>query len=180
MCRWKDNPCMPHGLVYEGVQSDPMEYSGGSAAQSSLLHCFDELLGVKHEAISGKNAKFFNLIVYNSTRLTVAILLPIRCISDPHEELHAAFTQATDSGHLVTTIPKEFCPRAGWWVPEAGFSALCHKTVGSAQLPHQHSQSFHHCACCPRTTNSSPGPRTSWGDNQQSTNSIRGERHRWL
>ncbi|XP_068560201.1 indoleamine 2,3-dioxygenase 1 [Cebidichthys violaceus] len=50
---WKDNPCMPKGLVYEGVQAEPMEYSGGSAAQSSLLHCFDELLGVKHEAKSG-------------------------------------------------------------------------------------------------------------------------------
>ncbi|XP_038559968.1 indoleamine 2,3-dioxygenase 1 isoform X1 [Micropterus salmoides] len=50
---WKDNPCMPKGLVYEGVQTEPMEFSGGSAAQSSLLHCFDELLGVKHEAKSG-------------------------------------------------------------------------------------------------------------------------------
>lgn len=50
---WKDNPIMPNGLVYEGVQTEPMEYSGGSAAQSSLLHCFDELLGVKHEANSG-------------------------------------------------------------------------------------------------------------------------------
>ncbi|XP_017272629.1 indoleamine 2,3-dioxygenase 1 [Kryptolebias marmoratus] len=46
---WKDNPCMPKGLVYEGVHSEPMEFSGGSAAQSCLLHCFDELLGVKHE-----------------------------------------------------------------------------------------------------------------------------------
>ncbi|XP_069555906.1 indoleamine 2,3-dioxygenase 1 isoform X2 [Brachyistius frenatus] len=50
---WKDNPSMPKGLVYEGVQTEPMEYSGGSAAESSLLHCFDELLGVKHEAESG-------------------------------------------------------------------------------------------------------------------------------
>ncbi|XP_055775665.1 indoleamine 2,3-dioxygenase 2-like isoform X2 [Salvelinus fontinalis] len=50
---WKDNSSMPAGLVYEGVQAEPMEYSGGSAAQSSLLHCFDELLGVKHEAKSG-------------------------------------------------------------------------------------------------------------------------------
>ncbi|XP_062855390.1 indoleamine 2,3-dioxygenase 1 isoform X2 [Trichomycterus rosablanca] len=46
---WKDNLSMPEGLVYEGVQDEPMEFSGGSAAQSSLLHCFDELLGVKHE-----------------------------------------------------------------------------------------------------------------------------------
>ncbi|KAG8012144.1 Indoleamine 2 [Nibea albiflora] len=50
---WKDNPCMPKGLIYDGVQPEPMEYSGGSAAQSSLLHCFDELLGIKHEAKSG-------------------------------------------------------------------------------------------------------------------------------
>lgn len=52
--RWKDNPCMPKGLIYEGVQAEPMEFSGGSAAQSSLLHCFDELLGVEHEEKSGK------------------------------------------------------------------------------------------------------------------------------
>ncbi|KAB5567795.1 hypothetical protein PHYPO_G00236970, partial [Pangasianodon hypophthalmus] len=52
---WKDNPSMAEGLMYEGVQAEPMEFSGGSAAQSSLLHCFDELLGVKHE---GKSAIF--------------------------------------------------------------------------------------------------------------------------
>ncbi|KAF4109648.1 indoleamine 2,3-dioxygenase 1 isoform X1 [Onychostoma macrolepis] len=50
---WKDNPSMPEGLVYEGVQEKPMEFSGGSAAQSSILHCFDELLGVQHEGNSG-------------------------------------------------------------------------------------------------------------------------------
>lgn len=58
MSRWKDNPSMPKGLVYEGVQKEPMEYSGGSAAQSSLLHCFDELLGVKHEEKSCKFADY--------------------------------------------------------------------------------------------------------------------------
>lgn len=62
--RWKDNPCMPKGLVYEGVQAEPIEYSGGSAAQSSLLHCFDELLGVRHKASSGKTALHSPQIVY--------------------------------------------------------------------------------------------------------------------
>ena len=52
--RWKDNPSMPEGLVYEGVQEEPLEFSGGSAAQSSLLHCFDLLLGVQHEPQSGR------------------------------------------------------------------------------------------------------------------------------
>ncbi|XP_067269128.1 indoleamine 2,3-dioxygenase 1 [Pseudorasbora parva] len=50
---WKDNPSMPDGLVYEGVHEKPMEFSGGSAAQSSILHCFDELLGVQHEGNGG-------------------------------------------------------------------------------------------------------------------------------
>ncbi|XP_076846390.1 indoleamine 2,3-dioxygenase 1 [Brachyhypopomus gauderio] len=52
---WKDNPAMAEGLVYQGVRAEPMEFSGGSAAQSSLLHCFDQLLGVTHE---GKNGAF--------------------------------------------------------------------------------------------------------------------------
>ncbi|MGH0174481.1 UNVERIFIED_CONTAM: hypothetical protein FKN15_068278 [Acipenser sinensis] len=52
---WRDNSSMPEGLVYEGVQEDPLQYSGGSAAQSSVLHCFDELLGVRH----GKDSAAF-------------------------------------------------------------------------------------------------------------------------
>ncbi|NWS74859.1 I23O2 dioxygenase, partial [Crotophaga sulcirostris] len=45
---WKDNPAMPEGLTYEGVSEEPMAFSGGSAAQSSVLHAFDELLGIRH------------------------------------------------------------------------------------------------------------------------------------
>uniref|UniRef100_A0A8C0EUX3 I23O2 dioxygenase n=1 Tax=Bubo bubo TaxID=30461 RepID=A0A8C0EUX3_BUBBB len=45
---WKDNPAMPGGLVYEGVSDEPLAYSGGSAAQSTVLHAFDELLGIRH------------------------------------------------------------------------------------------------------------------------------------
>uniref|UniRef100_A0A8C3WNR7 Indoleamine 2,3-dioxygenase 2 n=1 Tax=Catagonus wagneri TaxID=51154 RepID=A0A8C3WNR7_9CETA len=45
---WKDNPAMPAGLVYEGVSEEPLGYSGGSAAQSTVLHAFDEFLGVRH------------------------------------------------------------------------------------------------------------------------------------
>ncbi|NWR42423.1 I23O2 dioxygenase, partial [Regulus satrapa] len=45
---WKDNPAMPHGLIYEGVSPEPMAFSGGSAAQSTVLHAFDELLGICH------------------------------------------------------------------------------------------------------------------------------------
>ncbi|NXJ89016.1 I23O2 dioxygenase, partial [Corythaixoides concolor] len=45
---WKDNPAMPDGLIYEGVSEEPMAYSGGSAAQSTVFHAFDELLGIRH------------------------------------------------------------------------------------------------------------------------------------
>ncbi|XP_074065090.1 indoleamine 2,3-dioxygenase 2 isoform X2 [Macrotis lagotis] len=45
---WKDNPVMPEGLIYEGVSEEPLKYSGGSAAQSTIFHAFDELLGIFH------------------------------------------------------------------------------------------------------------------------------------
>ncbi|XP_015361684.1 indoleamine 2,3-dioxygenase 2 isoform X1 [Marmota marmota marmota] len=45
---WKDNPAMPMGLIYEGISKEPLKYSGGSAAQSSVLHAFDEFLGIHH------------------------------------------------------------------------------------------------------------------------------------
>ncbi|XP_070621134.1 indoleamine 2,3-dioxygenase 2 [Erythrolamprus reginae] len=46
---WKDNPVLPEGLLYEGLCEHPLAYSGGSAAQSSTLHAFDELLGIQHQ-----------------------------------------------------------------------------------------------------------------------------------
>ncbi|NXF21999.1 I23O2 dioxygenase, partial [Rhodinocichla rosea] len=45
---WKDNPAMAHGLIYEGVSPEALAFSGGSAAQSTVLHAFDELLGICH------------------------------------------------------------------------------------------------------------------------------------
>ncbi|XP_049627874.1 indoleamine 2,3-dioxygenase 2 [Suncus etruscus] len=51
---WKDNPAMPLGLIYEGVSKEPLEYSGGSAAQSTVLHAFDEFLGICHDKESAE------------------------------------------------------------------------------------------------------------------------------
>ncbi|XP_064896860.1 indoleamine 2,3-dioxygenase 2 isoform X8 [Columba livia] len=50
---WKDNPALPAGLLYQGVCEEPLAFSGGSAAQSTVLHAFDELLGIQHGPDSG-------------------------------------------------------------------------------------------------------------------------------
>lgn len=70
---------MPDGLVYEGVHEKPMEFSGGSAAQSSILHCFDELLGVHHEGHSGTRIISYSAnnninIVFIYSKVTVKTL----------------------------------------------------------------------------------------------------------
>uniref|UniRef100_A0A668U2T8 Indoleamine 2,3-dioxygenase 1 n=1 Tax=Oreochromis aureus TaxID=47969 RepID=A0A668U2T8_OREAU len=46
---WRDNPMLPRGVLYEGVSDEPILLSGGSAAQSSAIQCFDALLCIQHE-----------------------------------------------------------------------------------------------------------------------------------
>ncbi|XP_018552336.1 LOW QUALITY PROTEIN: indoleamine 2,3-dioxygenase 2-like [Lates calcarifer] len=50
---WRDNPMLPRGLLYEGVSNEPILLSGGSAAQSSAIQCFDALLCIQHEDEAG-------------------------------------------------------------------------------------------------------------------------------
>ena len=42
---WRDNPSLPRGLMYQGVSETPLQYSGGSAAQSCALQIIDAGLG---------------------------------------------------------------------------------------------------------------------------------------
>lgn len=49
---WKDNPVLPQGIIYEGVefyQNQPQLFRGETGAQSSIVPSFDALLGVQHE-----------------------------------------------------------------------------------------------------------------------------------
>ncbi|XP_063445140.1 indoleamine 2,3-dioxygenase 2-like isoform X2 [Mytilus trossulus] len=39
----------PDGLIYEGISEEPIQMSGGSAAQSSTLQCLDAAFSVQHE-----------------------------------------------------------------------------------------------------------------------------------
>ena len=49
---WKDNPALPDGLVYQGVeelQGLPQVFRGETGAQSSIIPSMDAVLGVAHE-----------------------------------------------------------------------------------------------------------------------------------
>lgn len=48
---WKNNPALPNGLIYEGVEAyggQPQQFRGETGAQSSIIPTLDGLLGVQH------------------------------------------------------------------------------------------------------------------------------------
>ena len=50
---WKDNPALPNGLIYEGVEryeSQGQAFRGQTGSQSSIVPAMDALLGVGHAA----------------------------------------------------------------------------------------------------------------------------------
>ncbi|WP_416876823.1 indoleamine 2,3-dioxygenase [Litorimonas sp.] len=50
---WKDNPALPDGLIYEGVEEfegKPQSFRGQTGSQSSIVPSMDALLGVGHAA----------------------------------------------------------------------------------------------------------------------------------
>ena len=51
---WRDNPSLPNGLLYQGVADYPLQFSGGSAAQSSVIQLIDVCLGVEHGEREGE------------------------------------------------------------------------------------------------------------------------------
>lgn len=49
---WKDNPALPNGLVYEGVDElggVGQKLRGETGAQSSIIPCIDAVLGIEHK-----------------------------------------------------------------------------------------------------------------------------------
>ncbi len=52
MFGWKDNPDIPGGMLYQGVDAyggRPVEFRGETGAQSSVIYAFDAVLGIEHE-----------------------------------------------------------------------------------------------------------------------------------
>jgi len=50
---WKDNPALPNGVIYEGVErygSAPQAFRGQTGSQSSIVPSMDALLGIRHAA----------------------------------------------------------------------------------------------------------------------------------
>jgi len=50
---WKDNPAMPHGIIYEGVErfgTQAQAFRGQTGSQSSIVPSMDALLGIGHAA----------------------------------------------------------------------------------------------------------------------------------
>ncbi|WP_026732478.1 hypothetical protein [Fischerella sp. PCC 9605] len=49
---WKNNPALPEGLIYEGVEAygeKPQQFRGETGAQSSILPTMDALFNITHE-----------------------------------------------------------------------------------------------------------------------------------
>lgn len=49
---WKDNPALPNGLIYEGVEAygnQPQFFKGETGAQSTIIPSYDATLGIHHQ-----------------------------------------------------------------------------------------------------------------------------------
>lgn len=119
--RWRDNPMLPRGLLYEGVSTEPIFLSGGSAAQSSAIQCFDALLCIQHEGEAGKNMYFYILIFFPSEivlngGLLVKLMVPEICFSEKREYIYsfnvssAVFIDSPCTGAFLTRMRDYMLP----------------------------------------------------------------------
>lgn len=48
--RWRNNPALPEGLLYEGTGLGRLQLYGETGAQSSIVPALDAVLGIQHES----------------------------------------------------------------------------------------------------------------------------------
>uniref|UniRef100_A0A8C4Z8Z3 Uncharacterized protein n=1 Tax=Gadus morhua TaxID=8049 RepID=A0A8C4Z8Z3_GADMO len=92
--QWKDNPQLPNGLVYEGVNDEPVYLSGCSAAQSSAVQSFDAILGVQHEEKSAAFLRHMRLYMPPGHKQLIETLCApprLRDLVVPSPPLHQAY-----------------------------------------------------------------------------------------
>ena len=65
----------PNGMIYEGVDSEPRQYYGSSAGQSSAVKAIDHFIGVQH---FGKDEEFLDAMQYYMPRKHREFLQSIR------------------------------------------------------------------------------------------------------
>jgi indoleamine 2,3-dioxygenase len=90
---WKDQPALPHGLLYHGVEAyeeKPQMFRGETGAQSSIIPSLDALLGIAHQ----KGPLY-------------AHLMEMRDYMPP---AHRAFIHAIESGPSLRTFVLEHYP----------------------------------------------------------------------
>lgn len=100
---FKDLDAFPEGIIYEGVDSKPREYYGGSAAQSSSVYAFDMFLGTKH---SGKEQLEYVMAMrdymprgHSAFLDKLSKMPPIReyCTNSSHPELVVCYNEAVEA-----------------------------------------------------------------------------------
>ncbi|CAB3981535.1 indoleamine 2,3-dioxygenase 2 isoform X2 [Paramuricea clavata] len=53
---WKNSKSLPDGIIYEGVSTKPLKFSGASGSQSTTFHVFDAVLGIVHSRKGGEKS----------------------------------------------------------------------------------------------------------------------------
>ncbi len=89
---WKNNPMMPNGLIYEGVEAyggEPQFFRGETGAQSSIIPALDAALGVTHRDDPLK-----------------AFLMEMR---DYMPDRHRAFIAHVEQGSSIRAFVREQC-----------------------------------------------------------------------
>lgn len=102
---WKNNPALPNGLIYEGVErfaGKPQAFCGQTGSQSSIVPAMDALFGVLHQndALREflKELHSYRPPLHRRFIEDVALASTLRayCVADGGTELKAAFNACVE------------------------------------------------------------------------------------
>lgn len=124
MFGWKDNPDMPGGMVYEGVEAykgQPQQFRGETGAQSGIIPAFDAALGIVHEFDSmraylmemrdympPKDRTFIEQLENNSLSNGRSVRQFVEANKTSHPSLRDAYNEAIQQLHLFRQLHVEY------------------------------------------------------------------------